>query len=123
MDTTDRKLLTLLQQDATLSIAQLAEQVGLSADPVLETHPAAGGGRRDRAPVAIVNPELVGLGLTVFVAIEAGGPFARLAGAIRRCRRRHAGGDGGAPHGGATSTTCCASSPPTSPPTTVLQAG
>ncbi len=33
MDRTDRKLLALLQEDCTLSIAQLAEQVGLSATP------------------------------------------------------------------------------------------
>ncbi len=33
MDGIDRKLLELLQDDATLSLAQLAEKVGLSATP------------------------------------------------------------------------------------------
>ena len=34
MDEVDRKLLALLQQDATVAMAELAEQVGLSATPV-----------------------------------------------------------------------------------------
>ncbi|WP_415838783.1 Lrp/AsnC family transcriptional regulator, partial [Roseomonas mucosa] len=33
MDEIDRKLLAILQQDATLSIAQMADKVGLSATP------------------------------------------------------------------------------------------
>ena len=33
MDEIDRQLLEILQQDATLSIAQMAERVGLSATP------------------------------------------------------------------------------------------
>ena len=36
MDAVDRKLLELLQDDATLSIAQLAERIGLSATPCWE---------------------------------------------------------------------------------------
>ena len=33
MDDIDRQLIDILQRDATLSIAQMAEQVGLSATP------------------------------------------------------------------------------------------
>ena len=33
MDEIDRQLLDILQQDATLSIAQMAERVGLSPTP------------------------------------------------------------------------------------------
>ena len=72
MDRTDRKLLALLQEDCTLSIAQLAEQVSLSATPCwkrIQRLEATGVIERR---VALVNPEQVGLGLTVFVAIEAG---------------------------------------------------
>jgi Lrp/AsnC family transcriptional regulator len=72
LDSTDRKLLTLLQQDATLSIAQLAEQVGLSATPCWKRIQRLEAEGVIERRVAIVNPELVGLGLTVFVAIEAG---------------------------------------------------
>ncbi len=46
MDDIDRKLLGILQEDATLSIAQMAERIGLSATPCwkriqkLEAQPA-----------------------------------------------------------------------------------
>lgn len=71
MDRVDRKLLALLQQDSTQSIAQLADQVGLSQTPCwkriqrLETE-----GVIERR-VALLSPEKLGLGLTVFVSIEA----------------------------------------------------
>lgn len=72
MDEIDRKLLAILQQDATLSVAQMADRVGLSATPCwkrIQKLEAAGviTGR-----VALVAPERVGMGLTVFVAVEAG---------------------------------------------------
>ncbi|MFZ6764898.1 Lrp/AsnC family transcriptional regulator [Roseomonas sp. KE0001] len=72
MDEIDQKLLALLQQDATLPIAQLADRVGLSPTPCwkrIQKLEAAGvlTGR-----VGLVAPDKVGLGLSVFVAIEAG---------------------------------------------------
>ncbi|HWX50674.1 MAG TPA: Lrp/AsnC family transcriptional regulator [Roseomonas sp.] len=72
MDDIDRRLLTLLQEDATLSVAQLADRVGLSPTPCwkrVQKLEAAGVITRR---VALVSPEAVGLGLHVFVAIEAG---------------------------------------------------
>ena len=71
MDEVDRKLLALLQVDATLAMAQLADQVGLSPTPVwkrVQKLEAAGVITRR---VALVAPERVGVGLIVFVAIEA----------------------------------------------------
>lgn len=71
MDEVDRKLLALLQGDATLAMAQLASAVGLSPTPVwkrLQKLEAAGVITRR---VALVAPERVGVGLIVFVAIEA----------------------------------------------------
>jgi Lrp/AsnC family transcriptional regulator len=71
MDEIDRKLLALLQADATLAMAQLADQVGLSATPVwkrVQKLEAAGVISRR---VALVEPERIGVGLIVFVAIEA----------------------------------------------------
>ena len=71
MDEIDRKLLGLLQEDGTLAMAQLADQVGLSATPVwkrVQKLEAAGVITRR---VALVEPERIGLGLIVFVAIEA----------------------------------------------------
>lgn len=72
MDRTDRKLLALLQEDCTLSIAQLAEQVNLSATPCWKRIQRLEADGVIERRVALVNPEQVGLGLTVFVAIEAG---------------------------------------------------
>jgi len=70
MDAIDRKILTLLQGNANLSIAELADKVGLSQTPCwkrvqkLETLGVITG------RVALVSPEKLGLGLTVFVEIE-----------------------------------------------------
>jgi Lrp/AsnC family transcriptional regulator len=72
MDDIDRALLQILQQDATLSIAQMAERVGLSPTPCwkrIQKLEAAGVITRR---VAIVDPGRVGVGLSVLVSIEAG---------------------------------------------------
>lgn len=72
MDATDRKLLALLQQDCTVSIAALAEQVGLSATPCWKRIQRLEADGVIERRVAILDPMSVGLGLTVFVSIEAG---------------------------------------------------
>lgn len=70
MDATDTKILMLLQEDASISIAELAQRVNLSQTPCwkriqrLETTGVI------EKRVALVNPEKVGLGLTVFVSVE-----------------------------------------------------
>jgi Lrp/AsnC family transcriptional regulator len=72
MDDIDRSLLEILQQDATLSIAQMADRVGLSPTPCwkrIQKLEAAGIITRR---VAIVDPNRVGVGLSVLVSIEAG---------------------------------------------------
>ena len=72
MDDIDRSLLEILQQNATLSIAQMADQVGLSATPCwkrIQKLEAAGVINRR---VVIVDPDRVGVGLSVLVSIEAG---------------------------------------------------
>lgn len=72
MDRIDRKLLELLQDDATLSIAQLADRVGLSATPCWKRIQKLEARKIITRRVALVDPERVGVGLTVFVGIEAG---------------------------------------------------
>ena len=72
MDRIDVKLLGLLQEDCTLSIAQLAEKVGLSPTPCWKRIQRLETDKLITRRVALVAPERVGLGLTVFVAIEAG---------------------------------------------------
>lgn len=70
MDKLDRDILALLQRDASLPIQRIAEQVGLSVNPCwrrIRRMEAAG---IIRARVALVDPEKVGLGLTIFVRIK-----------------------------------------------------
>ena len=72
MDAIDRKLLTLLQQDANVSLADLSDRVGLSQTPCwkrIQKLEAAGVIARR---VALVDPDKIGLSLTVFVSIETG---------------------------------------------------
>src|SRR5690349_5777069 len=72
MDAIDRKILTALQDDANISIADLASRVGLSQTPCwkrIQRLEATGVIIRR---VALVSPEKIGLGLTVFVQIETG---------------------------------------------------
>ena len=71
MDEVDRKLLALLQQDATVAMAELAEQVGLSATPVWKRIQKLEQAGVIVGRVALLDPEQVGVGLIVFVAIEA----------------------------------------------------
>lgn len=72
MDNTDLKILAILQQDASLSVAEIAGRVNLSQTPCwrriqrLEEH-----GVIERR-VAILNPDAIGLGLSIFVEIETG---------------------------------------------------
>jgi len=72
MDRVDRKLLALLQQDCTQSIAQLADQVGLSQTPCWKRIQRLEADGVIERRVALLSPEKLGLGLTVFVSIEAG---------------------------------------------------
>ena len=72
MDKTDRKLLALLQEDCTLSVAQLAEQVNLSQTPAWKRVQRLEQTGVIERRVALLSPEKLGLGLTVFVSIEAG---------------------------------------------------
>ena len=72
MDDIDRSLLKILQQDATLSIAQIADQVGLSPTPCWKRIQKLGAAGVITRRVAIVDPDRVGVGLSVLVSIEAG---------------------------------------------------
>ena len=71
MDRTDLKILAILQEDASLPVAEVAARVNLSQTPCwrrIQRLEAQGVIERR---VAILNPEAVGLGLSVFVEIEA----------------------------------------------------
>jgi Lrp/AsnC family transcriptional regulator len=71
MDEIDRKLLALLQQDATIAMAELADRVNLSATPVWKRIQKLEQSGVIQSRVVLIDPEQVGIGLIVFVAIEA----------------------------------------------------
>ena len=71
MDDVDRRLLALLQRDATVAMSELAELVGLSATPVWKRIQKLEQAGVILRRVALLDPEQVGVGLIVFVAIEA----------------------------------------------------
>jgi Lrp/AsnC family transcriptional regulator len=70
MDATDRKILDLLQHDATLSIAEIGTRVGLSQTPCWKRIQRLEADGVIERRVALLNPERLGLGLTVFVSVE-----------------------------------------------------
>lgn len=71
MDRIDRRILYELQRDATLPIAQVAERVGLSQTPCWKRIQKLEASGVITGRVALVDPARVGLGLIVFVEIEA----------------------------------------------------
>src|SRR3954464_13084069 len=72
MDAIDYKILAVVQQDASLSVAEIGQRVGLSSTPCWKRlqRLAAAGVITKR--VALVAPEKIGLGITVFVSVETG---------------------------------------------------
>lgn len=72
MDATDRKILAILQEDASLSVADVARQVNLSQTPCWRRIQKLTDSGVITRRVALVDPDAVGLGLTVFVEIESG---------------------------------------------------
>jgi Lrp/AsnC family transcriptional regulator len=72
MDAIDRKILAVLQKDASLSVAEIGNRVGLSSTPCwkrIQRLEAAGVIQRR---VAVVDQDKLGLGVTVFVSVETG---------------------------------------------------
>lgn len=71
LDRIDRKILHELMQDATLPIGQLAEKVGLSQTPCWKRVQKLEAAGVITGRVALVDADKIGLGLTVFVEVEA----------------------------------------------------
>lgn len=70
LDKIDRKLLSLLQQDCTLSLQALADAVNLTTTPCWKRLKRLEDDGIVRAKVALLDPEKLGLGLTAFVLIK-----------------------------------------------------
>jgi Lrp/AsnC family transcriptional regulator len=71
LDRTDRKILTILQQDSSLAVAEVAARVGLSQTPCWRRIQRLRSDGVIQRTVSLVQPEAIGLGLTVFIGIEA----------------------------------------------------
>jgi Lrp/AsnC family transcriptional regulator len=72
MDAIDRKILSVLQEDASLSVAEISQRVGLSTTPCWKRIQRLEADRVIQKRVAIVDPDKLGLGVTVFVSVETG---------------------------------------------------
>ena len=62
LDAIDRKILMVLQDNASLSVAEIGDRVGLSSTPCW---------KRIQRRVALVDQNKIGLGITVFVSVES----------------------------------------------------
>ena len=71
LDLIDRKIVAALMADATQPIAQIADQVGLSQTPCWKRIQKLESTGVLTGRVALADPAKLGLGLTVFVGIEA----------------------------------------------------
>lgn len=72
MDQTDRRILAILQEDASLSVAEVAARVNLSQTPCWRRIQRMQADGTIRRRVALIEPEKVGIGISAFVAIESG---------------------------------------------------
>ena len=70
MDTTDKRILDLLQTDASLTVKQIAEQISLSVTPCWKRIQKLEEQGYIRARVALLDPKRINANVTVFVAIK-----------------------------------------------------
>ena len=70
MDEFDRRILTVLQTDASQSVAQIADQVGLSPTPCWRRVQKLEANGIIRGRVALLDAAQLDLGLTVFVHLR-----------------------------------------------------
>ena len=72
LDAIDRKILTVLQEDASLSVAEIGDRVGLSSTPCWKRIQRLEADGVIQKRVALIDPGKIGLGITVFVSVETG---------------------------------------------------
>src|SRR5437588_5457322 len=72
MDAIDRKILAVIQEDASLSVAEIGARVGLSSTPCWKRMQRLEADGVVMRRVALVDQDKLGLGVTVFVSIETG---------------------------------------------------
>ncbi len=72
MDAIDRKILAVLQEDASLAVAEIGSRVGLSSTPCWKRIQRLEADGVIQKRVALVDQGRIGLDVTVFVSIETG---------------------------------------------------
>jgi Lrp/AsnC family transcriptional regulator, cysteine-sensing transcriptional activator len=70
MDAIDRKILGVVQENASLPVAEIGQRVGLSSTPCWKRLQRLESDGVITARVALVDPDKIGLGVTVFVSVE-----------------------------------------------------
>lgn len=70
LDRVDREILRLLGVDASLSLAEIADKVGLTATPCWKRIRRMEQAGIIQRRVALIDPAKVGLGVSVFVCVE-----------------------------------------------------
>ncbi|WP_441236102.1 Lrp/AsnC family transcriptional regulator [Bradyrhizobium sp. 930_D9_N1_4] len=71
LDAIDRKILAVLQEDASLSVAEIGDRVGLSSTPCWKRIQRLEADSVILRRVALVDQNKIGLGLSVFVSVES----------------------------------------------------
>lgn len=72
MDEIDRRIVAVLQNDASLSVAEVGKQVGLSSTPCWNRIQRLEAEGVILKRTAVVDQDKLGLGTTVFVSIQTG---------------------------------------------------
>jgi Lrp/AsnC family transcriptional regulator len=72
MDAIDRKILAVIQEDASLSVAEIGSRVGLSSTPCWKRIQRLEADKVILRRVAVIDQDKLGLGVTVFVSVETG---------------------------------------------------
>lgn len=70
LDAIDRRILALVQEDAGLSVAEIAEKVGLSSSPCWRRIKRLEEQGVIRRRVTLLNPDLLGLGFEVYAEVK-----------------------------------------------------
>jgi len=72
MDAIDRKIIAVVQEDASLSVAEIGQRVGMSSTPCWKRLQKLEAEGVITKRVALIDPDKIGLGITVFVSVETG---------------------------------------------------
>ena len=72
MDAIDYKILAVLQEDASLAVAEIGQRVGLSSTPCWKRIQRLEADGVILKRVALIDQDKIGLGITVFVSVETG---------------------------------------------------